>query len=96
MRAIGNKVIVEYVTPERKSDGGIILTGVAMSSPVDVLNVKVVSVGGDVPNGVVSVGDVVMVKKHHLNQLSVNGDIDNPVNTATVVFENIIAIVESE
>ena len=92
MKAIGNKVIVEYVTPERKSDGGIILTGNAMSTPVDVLNVKVLSVGGDVPDGVIEVDDIVMVKKHSLNQLGV---VDN-LNTATVVFENIIAIVESE
>ena len=67
-KALSGSVIVKLLKQDRKTDGGIILTGVAMSTPHDVLTVEVVSQNEN--DDLFVIGDKVLVAKHHLTKLS--------------------------
>ena len=61
-KAVGDSVVVKQIVEERKSSGGILLTGVACSTPHDTIIVEVVSVGSQVNS--VAVGEKVIIQKH--------------------------------
>lgn len=87
-KAIGNKIIIKHKDDSiRKSTGGIILSGNAMSTPSDVVVGKVSSIGSDVFD--IAVGDEVFVKKHHLTQLHKDEDC-NVVSTCQDV--NVVGV----
>lgn len=85
-KAVGDGLVVEYQEPEHKTEGGIILSGVAMSTPHDVVQSKVLSVGSGVPqNSLIKVGDIVLTSKESLVKLD--------ENTRSVRWTRVIGII---
>ena len=72
-KAVGDGLVVEYQEQENMSSGGIVLIGTAMSTPHDIVQSKVLSVGSGVPqNSLIKVGDIVLTSKEALVKLDDN------------------------
>lgn len=72
-KAVGDGLVVEYQEQENMSSGGVILVGSAMSTPHDIVQSKVLSVGSCVPkNSLIKVGDTVLTSKEALVKLDDN------------------------
>lgn len=87
MKAVSDNVIIQYTKDERKTSGGIVLTGAAMSTPNDTIHATVLSVGSKVVN--IGIGNSVVVEKFSVVELNT---VDGVV-TATVKGNSILAIV---
>jgi len=91
MKAVGNGVIVKHKKEERKTSGGIVLTGVAMSTPHDTIESEVISCGSKVPDTLgLTVGKTILAQKHSMKKLSEDGDYIFSV----LGFSEILAVVE--
>lgn len=86
-KSVGDGLVVEYQEPEHKTEGGILLTGVAMSTPHDVVQSKVLSVGSAVPeDSLIKVGDIVLTSKESLVKLD--------ENTRSVKWARVLGVIE--
>ena len=90
-KALSGNVIVKHIVGDRKSSGGIILAGNAMSTPHDVVKVEVLSVyeGNDQE---LRIGDSVLVPKHSLTKLATKDTVD----FCSVKLSQLIAVVQGE
>ena len=87
-KAVGDGLVVEYQGQENMSSGGIVLTGTAMSTPHDIVQSKVLSVGSGVPqNSLIKVGDVVLTSKESLVKLD--------DNTHSVKWTRVVGVLEA-
>lgn len=88
MKAIGNKLIVSKLKDDRKTSGGIVLTGSAMSTPYDSQYLTVESIGNRVYN--IGIGSKVIVEKHNLVLLEAVEDLE----FYTVSYINVLGVIE--
>ena len=87
-KAVGDGLVVEYQEQENMSSGGIVLTGTAMSTPHDIVQSKVLSVGSGVPqNSLIKVGDIVLTSKEALVKLD--------DNTRSVKWTRVVGVMEA-
>ena len=87
-KAVGDGLVVEYQEQENVSSGGVILVGSAMSTPHDVVQSKVLSIGSGVPqNSLIKVGDIVLTSKEALVKLD--------DNTRSVKWTRVVGVLET-
>lgn len=87
-KAVGDGLVVEYQEQENISSGGVILVGSAMSTPHDIVQSKVLSVGSGVPqNSLIKVGDVVLTSKEALVKLD--------DSTRSVKWTRVVGVLET-
>ena len=91
-KALSGNVIVKHIVEDRKSSGGIILAGNAMSTPHDVVKVEVLSVHEDNDQELL-IGDSVLVPKHSLTKLATEDVDGQTVDFCSVKFSQLIAVV---
>lgn len=85
-KAVGDGLVVEYQEQENKTESGFILAGNAMSTPHDIVQSKVLSVGSGVPqNSLIKVGDIVLTSKEALVKLD--------ENTCSVKWTRVVGVV---
>ena len=91
-KALSGNVIVKYVVEDRKSSGGIILAGNAISTPHDVIKVELLSVYED-NDQELRIGDTVLVPKHSLTKLATEDVDGQTVDFCSVKLSQLIAVV---